>query len=106
MNTFSPSETKLERIELGKNQGLFSNSRIPREEVTSRGLYYYDVRGSDFDPGSLCTAEPRVLVNHAGVLIMKEPIPMNNPDTDPHYRLRGKQNFLGYDCTLEEFVKE
>ncbi len=36
------------------------------------GLYRYDLRGSDYDPGQPITVEKTVVVNHAASVLMAE----------------------------------
>ena len=38
------------RADVYKRQGLFSNGRIARDNLPE-GVYCYDLRGSDYDPG-------------------------------------------------------
>lgn len=52
---------------------LFSNGRINGSELPE-GLYCYDLRGKDDDPGDPCTIEHHVTVNHAGCIITAKPI--------------------------------
>ena len=55
-------------IELFDAPAMFTNLRIDRSTVPE-GLFCYDVRGSDNDPGALNAIEPFVFVNHAGTII-------------------------------------
>ena len=54
---------ELQEIEIFDKPGLFSNGRLRDEEVPE-GLYRYDLRGSDYDPGQPITVEKTVVVNH------------------------------------------
>ena len=36
----------------------------------SEGVYCYDLRGSDYDPGDPVCVEERVVVNHAGSVLL------------------------------------
>ena len=54
-----------QEIELFDKPGLFSNGRIVRDNLPE-GVYCYDLRGSDYDPGEPVCVEERVVVNHAG----------------------------------------
>ena len=47
---------ELQEIEIFDKPGLFSNGRLRDEEVPE-GLYRYDLRGSDYDPGQPITVE-------------------------------------------------
>ena len=55
---------KYQEIELFGKPALFSNGRIDRDKLPE-GLYAYDLRGSDDDPGMPVTLESHVTVNHA-----------------------------------------
>ena len=55
---------ELQEIEIFDKPGLFSNGRLRDEEVPE-GLYRYDLRGSDYDPGQPVTVEKTVVVNHS-----------------------------------------
>ena len=91
-----------EHIELFDAPAMFTNARVDRSTIPD-GLFCYDVRGSDEDPGALCVIEPSVLVNHSGTVIGIE-----------HYMLKKGQakyiashiNFLGDEITLDEFCKQ
>lgn len=54
-----------EHIELFGKPALFTNARVDTHTVPD-GWHVYDLRGSDNDPGSPCTLEILVVVNHAG----------------------------------------
>ena len=63
---------KLQEIEIFDKSGLFSNGRL-RDEDVPEGLYRYDLRGSDYDPGQPITVEKTVVVNHSDVPVYYEP---------------------------------
>lgn len=50
-----------EHIELFDSAAMFTNARVDRSTVPD-GLFCYDVRGSDDDPGALCVMENHVMV--------------------------------------------
>ena len=52
-------------------KALFTCLRIDRSAVPE-GLHAYDIRESDTD-GDFATIEPRVIVNHAGTILVKTP---------------------------------
>lgn len=60
-------------IELFGKPALFTNARVDTHTVPD-GWHVYDLRGSDNDPGSPCTLEILVVVNHAGSIVVPEPI--------------------------------
>lgn len=91
-----------EYIELFGKPGLFTNSRIDRDSVPN-GWYCYDLRGSDYDPGEPVTVEPSVAVNHAGAVLMPEPVTIPK---EGFRRLKGRLDFLGEHLTLADFCEE
>lgn len=88
-----------EHIELFGKPALFSNYRIDKSTVPA-GLYCYDLRGSDRDPGQPVSIEQNVLVNHAGCVLLPEALDI------PEYgyiKANGKINFLGEELSIEQF---
>ena len=90
---------RYQEVEIFGLPALFSNGRIPQEKVPE-GLYCYDLRGSDYDPGEPVTVERRVIVNHAGAVLTLLPLPI--PDRG-YLRLGEGLNFVGGMMTMEEF---
>ena len=68
----------LDVVELFGKEALFTNGRVTKNALPE-GLYTYDLRGSDNDPGQPVTLEPMVLVNHAASVIVSDKIPI--PET-------------------------
>ena len=94
---------ELQEIEIFDKPGLFSNGRLRDEEVPE-GLYRYDLRGSDYDPGQPVTVEKTVVVNHAASVLMAEEL-----DLGADWRLElGEEglNFTGAELTVLEFMEE
>lgn len=94
---------KLQEIEIFDKSGLFSNGRL-RDEDVPEGLYRYDLRGSDYDPGQPITVEKTVVVNHAASVLMAEEL-----DLGAEGRLElGEEglNFTGAELTVREFMEE
>ena len=56
------NDEQYQEIELFDKLGLFSNGRIARDNLPE-GVYCYDLRGSDYDPGDPVCVEERVVVN-------------------------------------------
>ncbi|NLE26964.1 MAG: hypothetical protein GX625_16815 [Clostridiaceae bacterium] len=90
-----------EYIELFDKPGLFTNSRIDRDTVP-KGWYAYDLRGSDYDPGEPVTVEPNVVVNHAGTVLMPEPVTIPK---EGFRRLKGRLDFIEGGVTLQGFCE-
>ncbi|KAF5038195.1 Large polyvalent protein associated domain 28 [anaerobic digester metagenome] len=96
------AEEKYEYVELFDKPALFTNLRIDHSNVP-KGLYCYDLRGSDNDPGKLSTVENYVFVNHCGTVLTTEPLGIPK---DGYIKVRGKINFLGETMNLKKFCEE
>ena len=96
-------DEQLQEIEIFDKPGLFSNGRLRDEEVPE-GLYRYDLRGSDYDPGQPILVEKTVIVNHAASVLMAEELDLG---ADGRLEL-GEEglNFTGGLLTVREFMKE
>ena len=96
-------DEQLQEIEIFDKPGLFSNSRLRDEDVPD-GLYRYDLRGSDYDPGQPILVEKTVIVNHAASILMAEELDLG---ADGRLEL-GEEglNFTGGLLTVREFMKE
>lgn len=92
-----------EHIELFGKPALFTNARVDTHTVPD-GWHVYDLRGSDNDPGSPCTLEILVVVNHAGSIVVPEPISF--PDNQDYREIGDALDFLGDEITLTEFCKQ
>lgn len=99
-----PNATKYQEIEIFDIPGLFSNGRIDAADIPE-GLYRYDLRGSDYDPGDPVTVEERVVVNHAGSILTAKPL--NIPEGGS-LRLTEDEglNFVGGEITAYQFKAE
>lgn len=91
-----------QEIELFDKPALFSNGRIDRDKLPE-GLFCYDLRGSDDDPGAPVTVEARVAVNHAGAVILAEPLDFGE---DGYLVLGEDMNFTGGEVTLKQFYEQ
>lgn len=101
LTTQRMTDEKLEVVEVLGQTALFTNGRVTQKELPE-GLYCYDLR--EGESLYFATVEPRVVVNHAGTLITKQPIVFGeegyiafDDDTSP--------NFLGDHMTVQEFAK-
>ena len=95
--------------EIEQHDGIFGikadawDGRL-RDEDVPEGLYRYDLRGSDYDPGQPITVEKTVVVNHAASVLMAEEL-----DLGAEGRLElGEEglNFTGAELTVREFIEE
>ena len=96
-------DEQLQEIEIFDKPGLFSNSRL-RDEDVPEGLYRYDLRGSDYDPGQPILVEKTVIVNHAASVLMAEKLDLG---ADGRLELGAEGlNFTGGLLTVREFMEE
>ena len=96
---------KYAEITLFDKPALFSNGRIDRDKLPE-GLFCYDLRGSGNDPGEPVSVENRVVVNHAGSVILAEPLDFGE---DGYLSLGDDMehmNFLSGDSTLKHFYEQ
>lgn len=99
-----PNATKYQEIEIFDIPGLFSNGRIATADIPE-GLYRYDLRGSDYDPGEPVTVEDYVVVNHAGAILTAKPLDIPEGGS---LRLTEDEglNFVGGEITAYQFKAE
>ena len=100
-NELLESKDDYQEIEVCGVNGLFSNGRIDRSKLPE-GLYCYDLRGTDNDPGELHYLEEQVVVNHAGSVITAEPIDLTEAGRLDVYDDMG---FQGGSMTLRQFYE-
>ena len=93
---------KYDLVELFGKPALFTSERLSPAKIPS-GLYVSHVRGDDETTGGFAELAPRVLVNHFGSIVTKEPIDFGKDgyiaftdDTEP--------NFTGQSVTMREFL--
>ena len=91
-----------DHIELFDAPAMFTNARVDRSSIPE-GLFCYDVRGADDDPGGLTVIEPFVAVNHAGTIIGIEDYMLEQGQAK---YIATHINFLGDEITLAEFCAE
>ena len=98
------NDEQYQEIELFDKPGLFSNGRIVRDNLPE-GVYCYDLRGSDYDPGEPVCVEEQVVVNHAGSVLLIEPLELAE---DGRLMLTEEEglNFVGGFSTLTQFLQE
>lgn len=98
------NDEQYQEIELFDKPGLFSNGRIVRDNLPE-DVYCYDLRGSDYDPGEQVCVEERVVVNHAGSVLLTEPLELAE---DGRLMLTEEEglNFVGGFSTLAQFLQE
>lgn len=90
---------KQEVVELFGTVALFFDERVRQEDVPE-GLYRYDLRGADYDPGEPALVENHVKVNHAGTILTAKPLDIPK---EGFLELGDELNFTGNEMTLDEF---
>ena len=95
---------KYQEVEIFDIPALFSNGRISLADLPE-GLYRYDLRGSDDDPGMPVTVEQNVAVNHAGAIITAKPLDLGE---DGRLYLTEEEglNFVGGEISMQRFFNE
>ena len=98
------NDEQYQEVELFEKPALFSNGRISRDDLPE-GVYCYDLRGSDDDPGSPICVEERVMVNHAGSVILTAPLEFPE-EGRLYFTDETGLNFNGGMLTLSQFLQE
>ena len=98
------NDEQYQEIELFDKPGLFSNGRIVRDNLPE-GVYCYDLCGSDYDPGEPVCVEERVVVNHAGSVLLTDPLELAENGRLMLTEEEGL-NFVGGFSTLAQFLQE
>ncbi len=95
---------KYQEVEIFDVPALFSNGRVSLADLPE-GLYRYDLRGSDDDPGMPVTIEQNVAVNHAGAIITAKPLDLGEEGRLYLTEEEGL-NFVGGEISMQRFFNE
>ena len=95
---------KYQEVEIFDVPALFSDGRIALDDLPE-GLYRYDLRGSDDDPGMPVTVEQNVTVNHAGAIITAKPLDLGEDGCLTLTEDDGL-NFIGGEISMQRFFNE
>lgn len=95
---------KYQEVEIFDVPALFSDGRIALADLPA-GLYRYDLRGSDDDPGMPVTVEQNVTVNHAGAIITAKPLDLGE-DGRLFLTEENGLNFVGSEISMQRFFNE
>mgnify|MGYP003226662457 FL=1 len=95
---------KYQEVEIFDVPGLFSNGRISAADIPE-GMYVYDLRGSDNDPGQPMAVESHVTVNHAGSVITAKPLDLGEDGRLMFTEDEGL-NFVGGEISAYKFLNE
>ena len=98
------NDQQYQEVELFEKPALFSNGRISHDDLPE-GVYCYDLRGSDDDPGFPICVEERVVVNHAGSVILTAPLEFSE-EVRLYFTDENGLNFNGGMLTLSQFLQE
>ena len=98
------NDEQYQEIELFDKPGLLSNGRIVRDNLPE-GVYCYDLRGSDYDPGEPVCVEEQVVANHAGSVLLTDPLELAENGRLMLTEEEGL-NFVGGFSTLAQFLQE
>ena len=96
--------TKYQEVEIFDIPALFSNGRITPADIPE-GMYCYDLRGSDDDPGMPVMVENHVVVNHAGSIITAKPLDLGEEGRLALTEEEGL-NFVGGEISAYRFFNE
>lgn len=96
--------TKYQEVEIFDIPALFSNGRVTPADIPE-GMFCYDLRGSDDDPGMPVMVENHVVVNHAGSIITAKPLDLGE---DGRLALTEDEglNFVGGEISAYRFFNE
>ena len=95
---------KYQEVEIFDVPALFSNGRITPADIPE-GMYCYDLRGSDDDPGMPIMVESHVAVNHAGSIITAKPLDLGEDGRLAFTEDEGL-NFVGGEISAYRFFNE
>ena len=93
---------KYDLIELFGKPALFTGERLSKAKIPE-GLYVCHVRGDDETTGGFAELAPRVLVNHFGSIITKEPIDFGKEGFIP-FTEETEPNFTGQSISMRDFI--
>jgi hypothetical protein len=78
---------------------LFGNERVDSATLPD-GIYCYELRGYDYDPGLPYAIEKKVIVNHAGTILTAIPLDLSEKG---YLRLGEELNFTGGMASIQEY---
>lgn len=96
---FVKNQEKYQEVELFDVPALFANGRVD-QAILPPGIYRYELRGSDYDPGYPLTVENHVTINHAATVLTAIPI---NLSRQGRLWLGEELNFTGGEQTISEY---
>lgn len=106
----NPYAERFEVVELFGKTALFTSERLNESDIP-QGLHVCHVRGDDETTGGFAELAPKVLVNHFGSIVTKEPIDFGK-DGFIAFTLETEPNFLScegatfYDYMRDDFAPQ
>ena len=88
-------------IEFYDVPALLSNGRVDRESLPE-GIFRYELRGADYDPGYPLTVEEDVMVDHVATVLTAVPVMI--PEQG-YLRLGDGLNFVGGEQPITEYLQ-
>lgn len=96
------SQEKYQEAALFDIPVLFGNERISPATLPD-GIYSYDLRGYDSDPGWPYAVEEKVIVNHAGTILTAVPMDFSEKG---YLRLGEEMDFAGGMVSIREYLEK
>lgn len=96
------SQKKYQEATLFDIPVLFGNERISQATLPD-GIYSYDLRGYDSDPGWPYAVEEKVIVNHAGTILTAVPLDFSEKG---YLRLGEEMDFTGGMASIQEYLEK
>lgn len=93
---------KYQRVDFFDVPALFANGRVDISTLPE-GIYRYELRGADYDPGYPLYVKESVGVNHAGTILTVYPMEISEQDS---LRLGVGIDFTGEMQTIQEYRNE
>lgn len=96
------SQKKYQEATLFDIPVLFENGRVSQSTLPD-GIYRYDLRGYDSDPGLPYAVEEKVIVNHAGTILTAVPLDVSEKG---YLRLGEEMDFSGGMASIQEYQEK
>jgi hypothetical protein len=95
-------QEKYQEVILFDIPALFENGRVT-QAILPDGIYSYDLRGYDSDPGWPYAVEEKVMVNHAGTILTAVPLSLSE---NGYLRLGEEMDFTGGMASIQEYQEK
>ena len=95
-------QERFQEVEIFGKPALFSNGRVAAADIPE-GMFRYNLRGSDYDPGMPICIEQHVAVNHAGTILINQELDLGE-DGRLMFTEDAGLNFTGGEKTINEYL--